>query len=213
MLNHRPISSPETVAPRWLTAAKLGAILVGSPIDEVQAGTNAITPSPVTSKLTPAPAGGRAFDGQLAVALVRKMLAEIENANDTGNYSVLHGLGTTSFQSSVSVQNLSGQIAALREGNVHLISALLPEPIFTTPLIVGADNTILLRGLLQTQPLQTQFSFRFAWEAGGWRITDLSVSVNAEPIIPPSEPVAVDPAAPKPPTPASAKVPTPTTDW
>lgn len=162
-----------------------------------------------------------AIDPALAVVLVRKFLAAVDNANDTGNYSVLHGLGADAFRASITVEDLALRNAALRQANIHLGSALLLQPEFTKPLVLLPGNVMTLEGFVPTTPMQTRFAFRLLWEGGMWKITDLGVAAQPAPQLSAPQLSVSEPAAkPKKPTSPKPKklklrpqVPIPTTKW
>lgn len=142
-----------------------------------------------------------AIDPALAVVLVRKLLAAVDNANDTGNYSVLHGLGADAFRASITVEDLAQRNTALRLANIHLGSALLLQPEFTKPLVLLPGNVMTLEGFVPTTPMQTRFAFRLLWEGGMWKITDLGVAAQPAPQLPAPQLSVSEPAAnPKKPT-------------
>lgn len=158
----------------------------------------------------------QAIDPALAVVMVRKLLAAVDNANDTGNYSVLHAMGAEAFRATISVEDLALRNAALRQANIHLGSALLLQPEFTQPLVLQSGNVMTLEGFVPTTPMQTRFAIRLVWEAGMWKITDLGVAAQPAPQLSVSEPAT----KPKKPTPLQAnklrlrpQVPAPTTKW
>lgn len=155
-------------------------------------------------------AASKTLETDFAIALVRTTIAAIDAANQTGDYSVLHALGASAFREAVSVDDLARQNAPLRAANIHLVSALLPIPEFTQPLIIDAENRLTIAGYVPTLPLRTRFVFRFIWEADTWRLTDIAVAAAPPPL---QKPRAKPTRQPRAEGTRNPNVPRPTTNW
>jgi hypothetical protein len=153
----------------------------------------------------------RDIQEDLAVAIVRKMLAAIDNANQAENYGVLWGLGSKDFREQVTPEDLSNQFSVLREKKISLLSSLLATPVFTAPLKLSANNRLGLAGYVPTRPLETAFVFRFMWEDEMWRVEEMAIDLTPPR---PSAPKA-KPRVPRPTqTPEKWRnIPKPSVDW
>ena len=113
--------------------------------------------------------------------LVRTTLVALNQANFTGNYSVLHDLGTPHLQATHSQAQLGIAFTNLREQKLDLSRVLLLSPDLTEPASVTSDGTLRLAGVFRTSPVQITFAMAFRPIAGIWRIEGLSVSTLPAP--------------------------------
>ena len=107
--------------------------------------------------------------------LVRTTLVALNQANFTGNYSVLRDLGTPQLQATHSPAQLGIAFTNLREQKLDLSRVLLLSPELTEPPSVTSDGTLRLAGVFPTSPVQISFVMAFRPVAGIWRIEGLSV--------------------------------------
>lgn len=108
--------------------------------------------------------------------LVRTTLVALNQANFTGNYSVLHDLGTPHLQATHSQAQLGIAFTNLREQKLDLSRVLLLSPDLTEPPSISSDGTLRMAGIFPTSPVQITFAMAFRPIAGIWRIEGLSVS-------------------------------------
>lgn len=124
--------------------------------------------SPAAEQALPAP--------DTLLLLVRTTIVALNQANFTGNYSVLHDLGTPQLQTTNSQAQLAIAFTKLREQHLDLSRALLLSPDLTEPPSVASDGTLRLVGIYRTNPVQISFVMVFRPIAGIWRIEGLSVT-------------------------------------
>ena len=110
--------------------------------------------------------------------LVRTTLGALYQANFTGNYTVLHGLGTPDMQMRNSPAQLGIEFTNLRDQRLDLSPILVLSPAFTQPPSVTEDGTLRLAGVFRTRPVQISFVIVFKPIAGVWRVDGLSVSTG-----------------------------------
>ena len=113
--------------------------------------------------------------------LVRSTLVALNQANFTGNYSVLHDLGTPHLQATHSPAQLGIAFTNLREQKLDLSRVLLLSPDLTEPPTIAGDGTLRLAGVFPTRPVQITFVMTFRPIAGIWCIEGLSVSTLPAP--------------------------------
>ena len=92
--------------------------------------------------------------------LVRTTLVALNQANFTGNYSVLHDLGTPQLQAAHSQAQLGIAFTNLREQKLDLSRVLLLSPELTEPPSITSDGTLRLAGVFPTRPVQISFVWR-----------------------------------------------------
>lgn len=123
--------------------------------------------APPAALAVPAPA--------VLLMLVRTTLIALNQANFTGNYGVLHALGTPRLQTSVSPVELGIAFTDLREQRLDLSPVLLLSPELSEPPSLAPDGTLRLAGIFNTTPVHIAFVTVFKPVAGIWRIEGLSV--------------------------------------
>jgi hypothetical protein len=122
--------------------------------------------------------------------LIRTTLVALNQANFTGNYTVLHGLGTPQLQAMSSPADLGTAFQNLREQRLDLSPVLVVSPELTKPPLVTQDGALRLTGVFRTQPVQITFVAVFRPVAGIWRVEGLSVNSQPAPPLPPLKPIA-----------------------
>jgi hypothetical protein len=99
----------------------------------------------------------------------------LNDANRSGNYSVLRDLATPDFAAKNSAADLAGIFADLRQRKFDLFAAAITPPQFTaTPTI--ANGTLRLVGFFPTRPQQIGFDLVYQSIAGQWRLHAVSVA-------------------------------------
>jgi len=114
-------------------------------------------------------------DENTLARLVWSTLVALDNANRTGNYEVLHGLGTDGFQRQNSVLRLSQSFADLRNNRVDVGRTILSSPAYYRPPEILADGSLRLRGGFDFRPKSIRFDLIYTNVGGGWRISAISV--------------------------------------
>ncbi|MFN3237745.1 MAG: hypothetical protein ACE37D_11900 [Pseudomonadales bacterium] len=99
----------------------------------------------------------------------------LDNANRTGDYSILHALGAPGFQTNNSVGSLYDSFRNFRDTRTDLGRAILIEPTYYMPRTIDKDGLLRLRGGFETRPLAIRFDLIFQQVEGAWRLLAISV--------------------------------------
>src|SRR5690242_223185 len=79
-------------------------------------------------------------DNAKLTLLIQMHIAALSQANLTGNYSVLHALGSPAFQAVNSIAQLAANFAVFRSQGIDISPAILLPPMLTgQPKMEGAD--------------------------------------------------------------------------
>jgi hypothetical protein len=148
-----------------------------------------------TSAQTPKPAQ---IDRNGVLILVRSTLLALDQANKTGNYTVLRDIGAPGFQSN-SAARLGEIFAKLRNDNLDLSGVAVIDPQLNLLPQIEANGLMHMAGFFPSVPTQVNFDLSFAPVNGQWRLFGISVSIGQ------SAPVAPEPPSP----PAAQKQPAP----
>jgi hypothetical protein len=122
-----------------------------------------------------APAQG-APDTIVTHKLLWSVMAALDHANQTGNYSVLRDLGAPSFQANNSAATLGGIFTAIRNQNIDLGYTLVTTPVFQFPPGFVQGGLLRLRGVFPLRPNAIGFDLLFQNINGQWRLFGLAVA-------------------------------------
>jgi hypothetical protein len=114
--------------------------------------------------------------------LIHTSLIALNQANLTGNYSVLRDLAAPGFQSANSTAKLADIFSHLRGQKLDLSPIVLFTPKLVRHPAIDERGLLTLSGFFDTQPLQVRFELLFQPVAGQWRL--FGVSVNTVPANP-----------------------------
>ncbi|MHC2577729.1 hypothetical protein ACVI1J_000557 [Bradyrhizobium diazoefficiens] len=129
-----------------------------------------------------------------ALYLIRSTLLTLNDANRSGNYSVLRDLAAPDFQARNSAADLALGFTDLRRRNFDLFSVALAAPQLSTPPYLDPNKMLRLTGFFPTRPLQINFDLTFQNVGNQWRPYGISV---ATPQAPPETAAAPAPAPAK----------------
>lgn len=124
---------------------------------------------------TPQAMTSRVPDENTLARLVWSTLTALDNANRTGNYEVLHGLGTAGFQQRNSVASLSQSFADLRANRVDVGRVILSSPTYYRAPEILTDGSLRLRGGFDFRPQSIRFDLMYRNVGGGWQLSAISV--------------------------------------
>jgi hypothetical protein len=118
------------------------------------------------------------------IALIKSTIMALQQANQTGNYSVLRDMGTPLFRERFDQAKLTAIFSNLRQRNVNLTPVLFLQPNLTKQPEMTGGNSLHLVGDFPTQPLKIQYELLFLQIEGVWRIDGMAV--DAVPVQPPA---------------------------
>jgi len=160
-------------------------------------------PDPKPAAHAPTPA---LIDRNGVLILIRSTLLALDQANKTGNYTVLRDLGSPGFHSNTAAR-LAEIFAAQRKDNIDLSGTAVLDPQLTLLPQIEANGMMHMAGFFPSVPTQVNFEMAFAPVDRQWRLFGVSVSFGqATPVAPPAaEPKEKAPQAQAAPPSAAAK--------
>jgi pyruvate/2-oxoglutarate dehydrogenase complex dihydrolipoamide acyltransferase (E2) component len=111
-----------------------------------------------------------------ALYLIRSTLLTLNDANRTGNYTVLRELAAPDFQAANTAADLAQNFADLRRRKFDLFTVALAAPQLTAAPALDGNGMLRLTGLFPTRPLQINFDLLFQNSGGQWRLFGISVA-------------------------------------
>jgi hypothetical protein len=124
-----------------------------------------------------------------ALYLIRSTLLALNDANRTGNYTVLRDLAAPEFQAKNTAADLAQVFSDLRRRNFDLFSVALTAPQLTAAPALDDSKMLRLVGFFPTRPLQINFDLVFQNVGGQWRMFGVAVAT------PQAQALAQQPAA------------------
>ena len=122
--------------------------------------------------------------------LTRSTLLTLNDANRSGNYSVLRDLAAPEFRAKNTAADLAIIFTDLRRRNFDLFAAALLAPQLTAAPTVDVAGRLHLSGLFPTRPLQIKFDLMFEVSEGQWKLFGIAIGTPEAP------PLAVQTPAP-----------------
>jgi hypothetical protein len=141
---------------------------------------------PAAAQVRPAPARAAAApnlpvpDERTALKMLYGIMAAVDQANRTGNYSVLRDLGTPAFQANNDQTALAAAFAGLRRQKADISETLMATPVWEISPRPISPTGLRMRGAFPLRPQAIGFDLLFAWDRG-WRLD--SIAMRAVPAV------------------------------
>lgn len=175
-----------TTAGVLLLAACAGAFAQEKTVPKAAAPAAAAKPKAETS--TPAQQQQVVMpDAEKVVLLLRGTLNTLNDALQTGNFTVLRDMGAPGFRDANTAARLSQSFSDLASKGVDLSVVSIVAPQLTDPPALDqAKGLLRLKGYFPSQPVQINFEMLYQAVGGRWRLFGLSVQPGASTPPPPS---------------------------
>jgi len=116
--------------------------------------------------------------------LIRSTLIALNQANESGNYTVFRDLAASAFQGANSAADLSELFGPLRRQRIDIMPIIFVPPKPTQAPRIDEGGHLRLVGYFPTQPLQVNFDLTFQQAGADWKLYSISVApVPAEPAV------------------------------
>lgn len=156
------------------------------PADAQQKAPARTESRPVPEPAAPVPAR---IDRNSVLILIRSTLLALDQANKTGNYTVLRDLGAPGFQAN-SAARLAEIFAKQRNEGLDLSGVVVIDPQLTLLPQIEASGMLRMAGFFPSVPTQVNFELLFQPVSGRWRLFGISVDIGpSAPATPAHSPV------------------------
>ena len=135
------------------------------------------------------------IDRNGVLMLIRSSLLALDQANKTGNYTVLRDLGSPGFQSGNTAARLSEIFATQRNEKLDLSGVSVIDPQLSVLPEIVPNGMLRMAGFFPSVPSQVNFELLFAPVDGQWRLFGLAVNVAQSAPVAPAPPPAPAPHA------------------
>lgn len=110
--------------------------------------------------------------------MIRTAVIALNQANLTGNYTVLRDLGAASFRGSNDASRLAEIFGTLRKRKIDLSPVLFFMPKLVQQPQVNERGVIRLVGYFETAPERINFDVYYVFEADQWRLFGIGVLLS-----------------------------------
>jgi hypothetical protein len=107
--------------------------------------------------------------------LIRSAIVALDQANVTGNYTVLRDLGASAMQTANTAADLANLFANYRKQNFSLADTVLLDPVLDEKPQLSTDGALHLVGHFPTRPQEIMFDMTFFYERDRWRVANMQV--------------------------------------
>jgi hypothetical protein len=156
---------------RLISALFVASLFALSPTALSAADEKAKSSSTSASKQVP--------EGQALSILIRRTLLTLNDANLTGNYTVMRDLAAPGFQSANDPAKLAGIFTKLRAAKIDMAPIMYFDPKLVRPAEINDNGMLRVSGFIPTRPQQVNFDMLFQKVAGRWRLFGIAVNTTA----------------------------------
>lgn len=119
-------------------------------------------------------------DGATLMTLIRGSVLALNQANISGDYSVLRDLGASGFQEANSPAKLADAFANIRARGLDLSPIAVIDPRLLRPAAIDNNGYLRLAGYFPSRPEAVNFDLAFRFEGGKWRLFGIGVDTTPE---------------------------------
>jgi hypothetical protein len=127
--------------------------------------------------LQPEPQPAMVPDDLRLLLMVRNAIIALNQANLTGNYSVLRDMGTPNFQITNSSARLAEAFSTLRAQRLDISPIMFSNPKFASPASIQDGQVLRVAGVFPTTPEQVHFDIAFQLFGEQWMLAAIAVHV------------------------------------
>ena len=106
--------------------------------------------------------------------LIWSTMVAIDQANKTGNYTVLRDLGSSGFRANNSSAALAATFSAIREQRIDLSDTLVLAPSYELAPAMVETNILRMRGRFNLRPTAVGFDLVYEWNEG-WQLHGVAI--------------------------------------
>jgi hypothetical protein len=111
----------------------------------------------------------------VTLALVRNALLAVDQANKSGNYTVLRDIAGPDFHDNNDAARLAQIFAPLRAQRVDMLAVAVIEPQYKEPPRLTAKRMLYVAGRFSVTPRPVNFELLFEVVRGQWRLYGISI--------------------------------------
>jgi hypothetical protein len=110
--------------------------------------------------------------------LVKTSLLSFNDANITGNYTVLHDKLSKPFRQEFPPERLKEAFREFSEKNVDIELVAVLKPTYEPAPTIDSEGKLVVRGYFPTEPIRVNFNLAFIPSDGEWKLIRLNVKLD-----------------------------------
>jgi len=112
--------------------------------------------------------------------LIKTTLMTFNDANLTGNYSILFDKASKPFRTQLSVEKLAESFKASRTNKIDLSSIVSSDMDSTNKATIDGDGVLNLKGRFKDDDKRIRFDLNFVNEGGSWKMLGINVNYKEQ---------------------------------
>ena len=113
--------------------------------------------------------------------LVKGTLLSFNDANVTGNYTVLHAKASKPFRQQFTPEKLQEIFKDFAEKNIDFDIIAAYKPVYDPPPRLDKDGRLLVQGHFPTEPTRVVYDLEFIPSDGEWKLISINVKTQRAP--------------------------------
>lgn len=110
--------------------------------------------------------------------IIKTSLLTFNDANMSGNYTVLNALGSKPFRDTLSPDKLKTAFKEFNEKQIDLSAIAIAKPVVTKPTTVDGDGVMVSEGYLDTPKMRVHYTVKTLLSDGKWRLLGINVKTT-----------------------------------
>jgi hypothetical protein len=110
--------------------------------------------------------------------MIRSTLMTFNDANVTGNYSVLIARASSQFQAQVTPEKLAAAFEGFRKNKLYIDDVVTADYDSYEKAKVDGDGVLTLAGVFKTDELTVKYNLRYVKNDSDWKLLGINVDVN-----------------------------------
>ena len=110
--------------------------------------------------------------------LIKTYLVTFNDANLTGNYTVLHAKLSKPFRDQFNAEKLKQAFKGFADQKVDIGIIVTKQPIATTPTVIDSRGALVVRGHFDTTPSRVTYELDFLPSENEWKPINIHVTVK-----------------------------------
>jgi hypothetical protein len=113
--------------------------------------------------------------------LVKTSLLSFNDANVTGNYTVLHQKLSKPFRQEFPPERLQEAFKEFREKNIDIELVAALKPVYEPAPSIDAQGKLIVKGYFPTEPVRVNFELDFIPSDAEWKLVSIHVKLGTPP--------------------------------
>ena len=110
--------------------------------------------------------------------LVKTSLLSFNDANVTGNYTVLHDKLSKPFRQDYPPEKLKEAFKEFSEKNIDIELVAALKPTYEPPASIDSEGKLVVKEYFPTEPIRVNFNLAFIPSDGEWKLIRLNVKLD-----------------------------------